>query len=277
MARLSAPLDARSLVGTHDILFMTIDTLRYDVAMLALENGETPNLARHLPAKTWEQRHTPGSFTYAAHHAFFAGFLPTPAAPGSHARLFAARFAGSESTAATTFVFDTPDIVSGLASHGYRTICIGGVGFFNKQTPLSCVFPDLFRESWWSPDMGVTGKESTRHQVTLAAERLAASPKDERAFLFMNISACHQPNCHYLPGADHDTAESQRAALTDVDRHLPPLFDAMRRRGPWLVIICSDHGTAYGDDGYHGHRLAHPVVWTVPYAEFIFPNDAGAK
>ena len=133
MARLSAPLDARSLVGTHDILFMTIDTLRYDVAMLALENGETPNLARHLPAKTWEQRQTPGSFTYAAHHAFFAGFLPTPAAPGSHARLFAARFAGSESTAATTFVFDTPDIVSGLASHGYRTICIGGVGFFNRR------------------------------------------------------------------------------------------------------------------------------------------------
>ena len=278
MSRLSAAasaIDARSLVGTHDILFMTIDTLRYDVAMLALNKGETPYLAHLLPGGTWEQRQSPGSFTYAAHHAFFAGFLPTPAAPGPHPRLFAARFAGSETTAATTFVFDTPDIVAGLAGQGYRTICIGGVGFFNKQTPLSRVFPELFHESWWSPEMGVTGKASTRHQVTLAIERLGAIPPEKRAFLFMNISACHQPHRHYLHGAVHDTAESQRAALAYVDRQLPPLFDAMRRRGPWFAIICSDHGTAYGDDGYHGHRLAHPVVWTVPYAEFVFPTRGG--
>ena len=271
----AAPIDARSLVGTHDILFMTIDTLRYDVAMQALEQGDTPNLARLLPEGTWEQRQSPGSFTYAAHHAFFAGFLPTPLTPGPHPRLFAARFAGSESTAPTTFVFDTPDIVTGLSGRGYHTICIGGVGFFNKQTALSQVFPALFQESWWSPEMGVTGTDSTRYQVALAVQRLGAIPQHQRAFLFMNISACHQPNRHYLPGAEHDTAESQRAALGYIDRQLPPLFDAMRRRGKWLVILCSDHGTAYGEDGYHGHRLAHPVVWTVPYAEFVFPTHGG--
>jgi hypothetical protein len=33
--------------------------------------------------------------------------------------------------------------------------------------------------------------------------------------------------------------------------------------------VCSDHGTAYGEDGYRGHRLGHPVVWDVPYAEFL--------
>ena len=46
------------------------------------------------------------------------------------------------------------------------------------------------------------------------------------------------------------------------------------KRGPWLVVICSDHGTAYGEDGYTGHRLAHPVVWDVPYAEFVLPQEA---
>ncbi len=30
-----------------------------------------------------------------------------------------------------------------------------------------------------------------------------------------------------------------------------------------------NHGTAYGDDGYTGHRLGHPSVWTVPYAHFF--------
>ena len=82
-------LDARALVGTHDVLFLTLDTLRYDVARDALAAGMTPNLARWLPGGRWEARHSPASFTYAAHHAFFAGFLPTPAAPGRHPRLFA--------------------------------------------------------------------------------------------------------------------------------------------------------------------------------------------
>src|SRR5690242_1850971 len=37
-------IDARSLIGTHDILLLTLDTLRYDVAQAALEQGLTPNL-----------------------------------------------------------------------------------------------------------------------------------------------------------------------------------------------------------------------------------------
>ena len=40
-------------------------------------------------------------------------------------------------------------------------------------------------------------------------------------------------------------------------------------RGPSLWVVCSDHGTAYGEDGYVGHRIGHPVVYTVPYAEFV--------
>ena len=28
----------------------------------------------------------------------------------------------------------------------------------------------------------------------------------------------------------------------------------------------------YGEDGYQGHRFAHPVVWEVPYAEFVLPG-----
>lgn len=40
-------------------------------------------------------------------------------------------------------------------------------------------------------------------------------------------------------------------------------------RRPCFVIVCSDHGTAYGEDGHTGHRIGHEVVWTVPYGEFI--------
>lgn len=261
------------LISMHTILFITLDTLRYDVAQAVFEAGQSPHLAGILPPAGWELRHTPGSFTYAAHHAFFAGFLPTPARPGKHPRRFAARFAGSETTTDETVVFDAPDIVTGLAQAGYHTICIGGVGFFNQQTPLSRVLPALFHEAHWSPDMGVTSPTSTGQQVALAVERLAALPRQQRVFLFINVSALHQPNCIFVPGATTDTPATQAAALAYVDSQLPPLLGAIRRRGPGLAILCADHGTAYGEDGYTGHRLAHPAVWNVPYAECVLTEE----
>jgi hypothetical protein len=265
-------IDARALVGTHDVLLCTLDTLRLDVAREALARGLTPNLAAILPGGDWEARHSPGSFTYAAHHAFFAGFLPTPEAPGRHPRLFALRFEGSETTGAGTHVFDAASIVAGFAGAGYRTICVGGVGFFNQQNPLGRVLPGLFHEAHWSPALGVTDPRSTEHQVALCEERLAALPEDQRAFLFLNVSALHQPNRFYVPGATEDSKETQAAALAYVDGHLPRLLAALTRRAPLLVILCSDHGTAYGDDGYTGHRHALPCVVNVPYAELLLPR-----
>jgi hypothetical protein len=261
-------MNLNEVVGRDDMLLMTFDTLRYDVAQEAWESGEIPNLSRRLPVAGWERRHTPGSFTYAAHAAFFAGFLPTPVRPGRHPRPFAMRFPGSETTTADTCVFDADNLVTGLADRGYHTICIGGVGFFNKQSPLGSVFPALFAESYWSPTLGVTDPESAANQVRLAVECLARVPSSRRIFLFVNLSAIHQPNYFYLPGATKDSRESQRAALAYVDRRFPPLFDALDRRASGFAILCSDHGTAYGEEGYRGHRLAHPSVWDVPYAEY---------
>ncbi|MBC7268088.1 MAG: STM4013/SEN3800 family hydrolase, partial [Streptomyces sp.] len=154
------------VVGSHDLLMVTLDTLRYDVAQELAAEGRIPNLARHLPGGAWERRHAPGSFTYASHQAMFAGFLPTPATPGPHPRLFAAVFAGSETTADGTFVYDTPDLVSGLAAVGYRTVCVGGVGFFDKRGPLGSVLPGLFQESHWEQEFGVPSPTSFEAQVT---------------------------------------------------------------------------------------------------------------
>ena len=256
------------IVGKYDILFITLDTLRYDVAQQLFEAGKTSNLAKVLPTTGWEKRHTPGSFTYAAHHAFFAGFLPTPITPGIHPRLFALKFEGSSTTTENTYVFNSDNIVSGLADIGYKTVCIGGVGFFNKQTPLSNVFPNLFQESYWSRELGVTDINSTENQINLAKKILASTTQDEKLFLFINISAFHQPNYFYLNNSKQDTIESHGAALEYVDRQLDKLWDAIKKRNnPTFCILCSDHGTAYGENGYIGHRLSDETVWTVPYFE----------
>ncbi|MEX0167800.1 STM4013/SEN3800 family hydrolase [Streptomyces sp. LMG1-1-1.1] len=264
-----------AIVGSHDLLLVTLDTLRYDVAVELAAEGRLPNLARHLPGGGWERRHAPGSFTYASHQAIFAGFLPTPATPGPHPRLFAARFAGSETTAGGTFVYDTPDLVSALAGEGYRTVCVGGVGFFDGRPPLGAVLPGLFQESHWEPSFGVASPTSFESQVARAEEVVAGLPRERRLFLFVNVSALHQPNWFHLAGATRDAGDSRAthaAALEYVDRHIGRLFAAMSSRRPCFAIVCSDHGTAYGEDGHIGHRLGHEVVWTVPYAQFVLPG-----
>ncbi|MFH8366973.1 STM4013/SEN3800 family hydrolase [Streptomyces sp. NPDC018031] len=261
------------VVGSHDLLLVTLDTLRHDVAAELAAAGRIPNLARRLPGGRWAEHHAPGSFTYASHQAIFAGFLPTPAAPGPHRRLFAARFAGSETTAGGTYVFDTPDLVSGLAAAGYHTVCVGGVGFFNKQGALGSVLPGLFRESHWEPEFGVASPTSFEAQVACAERAVDRVPRERPLFLFVNVSALHQPNWFHLPGATREAGDSRAthaAALEYVDRHIGRLFAAASGRGrPCFAIVCSDHGTAYDDDGYTGHRIGHPVVWTVPYTHFF--------
>ncbi|MDX2678302.1 STM4013/SEN3800 family hydrolase [Streptomyces soliscabiei] len=260
------------IVGSHDLLLVTLDTLRHDVAAELAAAGRIPNLARHLPGGRWDKRHAPGSFTYASHQAIFAGFLPTPAAPGPHPRLFAASFAGSETTADGTYVYDTPDLVSGLAEDGYHTVCVGGVGFFNKQGPLGSVLPGLFHESHWATEFGVTSPHSFENQIARAEQVVRRLPDEQRLFLFVNVSALHQPNWFHLPGATReagDSRETHAAALEYVDRHIGRLFAAASSRRRCFAIVCSDHGTAYGDDGYTGHRLGHESVWTVPYAHFF--------
>ncbi len=252
-------------LGTHDVLMVTLDTLRYDTAEACWQDGSTPNLRARIPGG-WERRHAPGSFTYASHAAMFAGFLPTPARPGKHPRPFALRFEGSETIGSETVLLDGDSLPAGLARHGYRTVCIGGTGFFNGKNELGRALPALFQEAHWSEAMGVTDPRSTENQVDLALEILALTPG--RIFLFVNVSALHQPNWFYLPGGPReDTRASHAAALRYADAQLGRLIDAMERRAPTFAIVCSDHGTAYGEDGFFGHRLGHEVVWTVPYAE----------
>lgn len=253
-------------IGRADLLLVTLDTLRYDAAQQAWQEGKLPTLAPYLAKTGWEKRHSPGSFTYAAHHAFFAGFLPTPARPGGHTRLFAAEFAGSATTGPDTWTFPQATLPEGLRAQGYHTICVGGTGFFSRQNALASVLPGLFDEAHWRPELGVTCPESPQNQVRQCLDAIRAT--SARLMLFLNVSAIHQPNWFYGAAQGPDTLATHTAALSCVDQALGPLLQALKARGPTFAIVCSDHGTAYGEEGYAGHRLGHDVVWTVPYAEF---------
>ena len=258
----------KSLLGEANLLFVTLDTLRYDAAQNAWREGRLETLQQHLGVTGWELRHTPASYTYAAHHAFFSGFLPTPVDDQAQARLFASRFSGSTSIDQNTYVFDQATLPEALRANGYKTLCVGGTGFFNMQNAIGSVLPNMFETSVWSDELGVACPESPRNQCKVASNWIEEN-KANPWFAFINASAMHQPNWFYGAEGGSDTLESHTAALLAFDEALSDVLTSVENAGkPCFCIFCSDHGTAYGEDGYHGHRIGHPVVWQVPYLEF---------
>ena len=249
------------------ILFVTLDSLRYDTARTAYDAGRTPHLAALLPEGGWERRQTPGTFTLPAHMAFFSGFLPKLPQPEQPPRLWECRPPAFKTVPPQTFVFDASNLLNGLAQYGYRSICVGGVTYFSRETPLGSVLPDLFDEDHWRPEFCSPEPDSTRHQVDHTLQ-IAERHEGRPLYLFVNVSATHVPHGHYL-GDSRDTLASQQAALAYADAHLGRLITTLTAGQRWLIILCADHGDAFGEDGFHGRGIAHPVVMNVPYAAMV--------
>ena len=183
-------LDMNQVVGTHDILMLCFDTLRYDVSKEEEAAGRTPVLNSH--GGEWEKRHAPGNFTYPSHFAIFAGFLPSPAEPHSlrsRKWLFFPVQAGTgRIPPAGSYPFTEATFVQSLANVGYETICIGGVNFFSKRNELGRVFPGYFTKSYWLPTFGCTAPDSTEKQIDFALKKLENYPEDKRLLWFSRPS-----------------------------------------------------------------------------------------
>lgn len=276
-------VDMNQIIGSHHILFLCLDALRYDVAKEEEELGNTPILSQY---GHWQKCQAVGNFTYPAHQGMFAGFFPCYADAKQHKeriQLFFPENVGMGRKAPKgVYGFYSRTFVEALAEEGYETCCIGGVSFFDKRSGLGKIFPSYFTHSFWNPSFSPMAADSTRNQVDFARSWIEKIPFDKKIFMYLNISAIHYPNYFYLDleqnpnqiihpnkGWERDNKKSHRAALRYVDRELAPLFDAFKEKGDTFVICCSDHGTCYGEDGYFSHGINHPMVNTIPYIHYI--------
>ena len=269
-AQRTPSVDMNQVVGQMDILFICLDTLRYDAAVKEQEDGATPVLNRY---GSWKKCQAPGNFTWPSHHAMFAGFLPADHEAKNLAdreMLFFPRQIGmGRKTPPGAYGFSGSTIMEGLEKEGYDTWCVGGVSFFDKRSDLGKVFPGYFRKSYWNPSFGCGVKDSTKNQVDFILRKLEAADPGQRIFMYLNVDAIHYPNSFYLDGCSHDNLASHGAALRYADRELGRLFEGWKRiRKEAFVICCSDHGTCYGEDGCQFHGINHPAVNTVPYKHF---------
>ena len=269
-------LNMNNVVGSYDILFLCLDTLRYDVAIEAEKENTTPILNKY---GNWEKCIAPGNFTYPSHHAMFSGFLPSPFDAkniSDREFLFFPKKIGLGNVAPkNSFAFEGSNFIEGLYKVGYKTICIGGVGFFDKRSDIGRVFPNMFEESYWHNNFSCSNPDSTKNQIEFAIKKLENLEKDKKVFLYINISAIHYPNYYYVDERKNKVCEkddilSHRKALEYVDKNLGILFKYFKeKREKTFVITTSDHGTCYGEDGFQFHGINHSCVNTIPYKHFF--------
>ncbi len=226
-------LDMNQVVGTHDILMLCFDTLRYDVSKGGRSGGK--NTGTEQSRRRMGKRHAPGNFTYPSHFAIFAGFLPSPAEPHSlrsRKWLFFPVQAGTgRIPPAGSYPFTEATFVQSLANVGYETICIGGVNFFSKRNELGRVFPGYFTKSYWLPTFGCTAPDSTEKQIDFALKKLENYPEDKRIFMYINFSAIHYPNCHYVEGKMKDDKGITRCRAAICRQSAYPVYFRPFRSG----------------------------------------------
>ncbi len=228
--------------------------------------GRTPTPGPRAARRRWERRHTPASFTYAAHHAFFAGFLPTPVAPGPHPRLFAAAFPGSETAAADTWVFDAPDLVArpGRGGLPHRVRRRGRLLQPAHPARRGCC-PACSPRATGSPSSGVTDPDPTGGPGRpSSAERRRPGPAPAAVHCSSTCPPCTSPTGTTCRARREDSRDSHAAALDYVDSQLARLFAAGRRAGAGRASRSSAPTTAPPTARTATPATASPTRWSGP-------------
>jgi arylsulfatase A-like enzyme len=257
------------VIDPTSFLFITLDSCRYDT----FASADAPNLKRIGPL---HRAIAPGNFTFPSHAAMFVGFTPgdatrlEPYVNPKFAKIFRMEGGGTAGKAPAFVTLNGRNVVDGLKRLGYLTLGSGAVGWFNPGTrtgrTLSLDFDDFF----FAGNM-----HSLQKQLDWIDGQIAAARTD-RLFVFLNVGETHLP--YYFEGApwprlpspclafgeDNDAEESrrrQRACLEWVDAQLGGLLDRFSGAN---VVVCADHGDAWGEDGLWEHGFHHRKVLEVP-------------
>lgn len=242
----------------NTIVFITLDSLRYDTACEA----ETPNfhqlLHQYTAPRAWVRTFTQGTYTLPAHISMFLGgkFPSAPDAPFPHrdGRLFSlASIPGRRSYFLEVYR------QQGFQLHGF-----GSVGWFNPAHPtVQFLWPRMFDTFQYQDAFNERSPDGFDAQLS------ALAPSYTQSVLFVNIGSTHFPYRTSKTRLDECTRDDQRAALEYVDARIWSLLNRCAR--PTQVYITGDHGDCFGEDGRWGHGFYHPKVMEVPslYAELF--------
>lgn len=227
-----------------------------------------------------------GTFTYPAHMAMFQGFFPTIGGKLSGSQGFVVsrpiynRFSQSvykwfyrSDRYCLTELTGSGSIPLVLRDKKYRTVAIGGVGWFNKRTPMRLGFEEFIYET--------NGEKAINEFINQITR--------EPYYGLLNFGTTHRPyRVPEMPrklkrvrsprsGNDYNSQYSyklrdkQVACMTYTDKILVKLFEWLKStKLRTVVCFCSDHGDCMGEDGCYGHGFMHPNIMTVPLGWTVF-------
>lgn len=257
-----------------NFLLLTYDSCRYDV----LASAKTPVLDSYSAIHRAE---APANFTFASHQAFFVGFLPNIREYIPYYNRFRKQLMGligvGEGQVHKSALKKTEsnwNFIQGLANEGYQTVGTGAMDWF-RQKSLTAGFGKFL----------YTGTDADR-QIDFLLENIDIN---RPFFGFINFGETHAPytyrgkteTCkddvrarrmswppveHGPVGAETDGFRCQVTAAEFLDTCLPRLFDDLPDNT--IVVLTADHGDCFGEDGYWGHGVNHPMVFEVPLAIF---------
>lgn len=257
-----------------NFLLLTYDSCRYDVMISA----KTPVLDSYSQICSAE---APANFTFASHQAFFVGLLPNIKEDLPYYNRFKKQLLGlvgvgedQVSKAALKKTESTWNLIQGLTYEGYQTVGCGAMTWFRQDSLTSGFSKFLY-----------TGTDADR-QIDFLLQNI---DKNKPFFGFINFGETHAPftyrdkmePCredvrarrmtwppvqHGPIGAENEGYWRQVEAAEFLDSCLPRLLDTFP--GDTIVVLTSDHGECFGEDGYWGHGVNHRLVFEVPLAIF---------
>jgi arylsulfatase A-like enzyme len=264
----SAP-KASPIPADLNVVFISIDTLRYDLGYMGYARPVSPNIdALAAKGTVFERAYSLASYTGKSIGPMLIGKY------GSETHRNWGHF--NKFTEEDTFLAER------LKKTGARTMSVHGHRYFGKFGGLDRGFDEVDmtaappENAPWDVD-----NKATSPAITDAALALLAKPENTQGRFFLWA--------HYLdPHADYlrheggpDFGKSARdlydGEVAFTDKHIGRLLDAIKA-APWgartAVIITSDHGEAFGEHSMYRHGFE---VWEVLVRVPLVVYVPGAK
>ncbi|MFQ5964297.1 MAG: hypothetical protein ACE5KZ_08445 [Candidatus Scalinduaceae bacterium] len=250
----------QNYLETHNFLIVTIDSLRYDVSITA----DIPNFkkwfVKYGTHDNFVKTYAPATYTLPSHMSMFVtGIFPENRELEGYYNRYSQSMIRTKSVEVrgkrNGINFDAPNIIQGFSSHGFKTIGIGGVGWFNSSMSTSKLLTDMFSEFYFDDLFRESNPKSLEEQIKKIKK---AVNHKEKTFLFLNVSSTHFPYCDFSLNF-----EGQKKALEYVDQHIDEVLSFLSEDRELFCIICADHGEVFGLGG-RGHGFFHPKVMEVP-------------
>ena len=197
--------------------------------------------------------------------------------------------------------FSGQTIVDAFVAHGGTVVGFGGVPYFDPSTPgfsFSRMFPDFYYHGYSSSTPLKERRWEDAERVCAVLDcynwisNLTTAEVRKPALIFINEPGSHFPyagpdnsiarsDLSYLKLIETRTAQKKRGSvpgdlrewgvarqigtLNALNAVVGRLFDTIATKiGRTLVICMSDHGEAFGEDGWLGHGINVDPVLKVP-------------